>query len=265
MRRLTALGLVLTVIGLAGCSGAPADPTGPETPSPSVSVSASVTMLPLDRQCPGVTVPADAEQQTLTGPDGSLISTARWGSGSTTAIMLHQTDGNGMCGFFFYGDYLAKQGVRVLAVDLCGYGQSLCQLDLGSDAVAQVRFLAETARADGAKRVVLVGASMGGSLAVTAGKPVGAAAIVDLSGPADFDDSHIIADAPTVTMPALIGFGKVTDPNDLSVVRQQLKNMPTKQKRLVVFPEGHGYDLLRVEDSTKLTPFAGQVLDWIRG
>ena len=70
-----------------------------------------------------------------------------------------------MCGLFFYGDYLAKHGVRVLAVDLCGYGQSLCQLNLGSDPV---------------------------------------------------------------------------------------------------FAEGHGYDLLRVPDSTKLTPFAGQVLDWIR-
>jgi dienelactone hydrolase len=261
-RRLAA---AVVLSGLVACS--PTPPAAPPAPPPSSaepSASPSVTFVPLEQQCAGATIPKAAKQRTVVGPDGSLINTASWGTGSTTAILLHQTDGNGLCGFLLYGDYLARRGVRVMAVDLCGYGQSVCQRPLSTDAVAQVRSLAEAARSAGAKRVVLIGASMGGSLAVTAAAPVKAAAVVDLSGPADFDISHISTDARTVTMPALIAFGRDTDPIDLAAVRAQLKAMPTKRKKLLVLQAGHGYDLLHVGDSTKPTKLAAQVLAWIR-
>ena len=63
----------------------------------------------------------------------------------------------------------------------------------------------------------------------------------------------------------LIAFGQATDPDDLAAVRAQLPTMPTRRKRLVVLDEGHGVELLRETGSTKLSPLAGKVLDWVRG
>jgi hypothetical protein len=63
----------------------------------------------------------------------------------------------------------------------------------------------------------------------------------------------------------LIAFGQATDPDDLAAVRAQLPTMPTRRKRLVVLDEGHGVELLQETGSTKLSPLAGKVLDWVRG
>ena len=68
----------------------------------------------------GVSVPNGVEQRPLTAPDGSVINTVWLGSGSTAAVLLHQTDGNGLCGMLFYASYLADHGIRSVAIDLCG-------------------------------------------------------------------------------------------------------------------------------------------------
>jgi hypothetical protein len=65
-------------------------------------------------------------------------------------------------------------------------------------------------------------------------------------------------------MPILIAFGKRTDLDDLAAVRAQLPAMPTRRKQLVVLDEGHSVELLRETGSTKLSPLAGNVLDWVR-
>ena len=70
-----------------------------------------------------------------------------------------------MCGFLFYADFLAKRGIRILLVDLCDHGQSICLNDpIADDPGAQVKLAVDAARAEGAERVVLVGASLGGPL-----------------------------------------------------------------------------------------------------
>jgi Alpha/beta hydrolase family len=93
--------------------------------------------------------------------------------------------GDGMCGFLFYGEFLAAHGVHVVLMDFCDYGQSDCG-DAPPQLPAQVEAVTRAVRDQGAKRVVLVGASLGGSVAVAAAKRTKADAIVDLSGPADF-------------------------------------------------------------------------------
>ena len=221
-------------------------------------------MTPPAQYCTGVHVPEGLEHQVLTAPDGSMINTAWLGSGSTAAVLLHQTDNNGLCGFLSYAGFLADQQVRVVAIDMCGYSQSFCQLDSLNDPSLQIKLVSDLLREEGAERITLVGASMGGSVAVTAGAKVQADAIVDLSGPADFNTSHISTDAPTVTMPALIAFGETTDPADLAAVKAEFDAMPTTTKKLVTVDSGHGLELLHKQDSEELTPLAHQVLTWIR-
>lgn len=59
---------------------------------------------------------------------------------------------------------------------------------------------------------------------ITAG--VDADAVVDLSGPARFNSFDIKTNAPAVTMPIFIAFGKRTDLDDLAAVRAQLPARP---------------------------------------
>jgi pimeloyl-ACP methyl ester carboxylesterase len=221
-------------------------------------------MAPPQQYCTGVQVPSGVEQRPLLAPDGSVINTVWLGSGSTAAVLLHQTDTNGLCGMLFYASYLADHGIRSVAIDLCGYSQSFCQLSSQQDPVGQVKLVTDALRVDGARRVTLVGASMGGSLAVAAAGPTKADAVVDLSGPARFNGLDIKTNAPTVTVPILIAFGKLTDPDDLAAVRAQLPAMPIRRKQLVVLQEGHGVELLQETGGTKFSPLARKVLDWVR-
>jgi pimeloyl-ACP methyl ester carboxylesterase len=170
------------------------------------------SMTPPQQHCTGVQVPSGVEQRPLTAPDGSVINTVRLGSGTTAAVLLHQTDGNGLCGMLFYAGYLADHGIRSVAIDLCGYSQSFCQVSSQEDPIGQVKLVSDALRAAGARRITLVGASMGGSLAVAAAAPTEADAVADLSGPARFNSLDIKTNAPTVTMPILIAFGKATRP-----------------------------------------------------
>lgn len=66
------------------------------------------------------------------------------GSGSVAVVLLHQTGRAAMCGWAPYAGWLATQGVRVLALDFCGYGQSTCQsASFAADPVAQVKVAVE--------------------------------------------------------------------------------------------------------------------------
>lgn len=251
---------LLLLVGCASLSGPPAD-----SPSSSPSQTAVITpsIVPAAEFC-AADLPSGATQQPLAAPEGITLNSVWLGSGTTTAVLLHQTDGNGLCGFAFFGDYLAQRGIRVVLVDICGYGQSYCMAAAGADDPAeQVRTVTDAARAAGAKRVVLVGASMGGSFAVTAAQASRADAIVDLSGPAAFGGVCDIArDAANVTMPALFAFAS-TDPQDQADVRKALPMMPSKQKTFRRFDTGHGYELLRDLSSGDFSPFAQEVADFI--
>lgn len=174
------------------------------------------------------------------------------GSGTTVAVRLHQIDA-GPCGFLSYADYLAGQKLQTLAFDQCRYGQAGCPPELTENRTGQVELVVQAAQDAGAERVVLVGASMGGSLAVTAAQAVRADAIIDLSGPATFADFNIASDARNVSMPALFAYSNI-DRADLDADRAQLSVMPTKQKTLLTFDSRHEYELLR--DSSTLEPTA---------
>jgi hypothetical protein len=81
-----------------------------------------------EKFCTGV-IPSGITQGQLQAPNGVSLNSAWLGSGKTTAVLLHEADGSGMCGFLFYADFLARHGIRVLLVDLCNHGQSNCLND----------------------------------------------------------------------------------------------------------------------------------------
>ena len=106
-----------------------------------------------------------------------------------------------------YADFLAKQGIRVALLDLCNNGQSYCvNRPIADDPAAQVKLIVDAARADGAQRVVLVGASLGALSRSDRGRGNETRCNRDLVQFGQEEHSDITKDAPNVTMPALFAF-----------------------------------------------------------
>lgn len=99
-----------------------------------------------------------------------------------TAVVLAHEGGADLCGWLPYIKTLEKAGIRAFAFDFRGYGNSGTpahgSLALGRDlagAVARVR-------ADGARHVFLMGASMGGAAVVQNSSGIRVDGLISLSG-----------------------------------------------------------------------------------
>jgi dienelactone hydrolase len=256
--------LITGMLALTGCGGSAPD-TGSSAPVSDISTDAPSLppLVPVEKFCTG-TVPSEITQRQLEAPGEVSLNSAWLGSGKTVAVLLHEGDGSGLCGFLFYADFLAKQGIRVALLDLCNNGQSYCiNKPIADDPSTQVKLIVDTARAEGAQRVMLVGASLGGSVAVTAAAAAKPDAIVVLSSSAKEEHSDITTDAPHVTMPALFVFSHA-DQEDLVAIRSQLSKMPAKKKVFLVYDSGHGYTMLHDVIDGEFTGLAARVAKWVK-
>jgi dienelactone hydrolase len=121
----------------------------------------------------------------LKAADGATVYGVEVGTGPTGVVLGHQYFSD-HCEFMQLARELAASGYRALAIDFRGYGQSTggnsSRLDL------DVAAAAARLRADGATRVKLVGASMGGTAVLVAAARIrpAVAGVVSLSGPTYF-------------------------------------------------------------------------------
>jgi dienelactone hydrolase len=207
------------------------------------------------------------DKLTLRTP-GRVLPAVAVGQGRTVAVLVHQTDGGGFCGWLpFAARIAAVPGHAALAFDLCGYGASDCP-DERIDAehqVEQVRMAVDEAvRRFHSRRIVLVGASMGGSLAVlTAAVDRRLDAVVDLSGPDKWRGALVHERAADVRAPLLVAMADSDGPVEVAAAQQTAKAAGANS-RFVGAESGHGYALLEDADG-RSTAFAEQVLGWIGG
>jgi pimeloyl-ACP methyl ester carboxylesterase len=221
-----------------------------------------------------------AKPVSLRTSDGAKLSGAVLGDGPAGAVLIHEypaaafaaRPGQGpKCGWWPYAAYLADHGVRALLFDLRCFGDSPCPQSGRGNATADVAAAMDELRREGSERVALVGASMGGSVAVVAAAELHPAALVDLSGERDTTGltPGIPADAfgaaPGVTAPALFAVARGdrwVSPEDMRAVAGRARS---KSKRVFVFPAtaGHGYDLL-LGTETEWSPLASRVAAFIR-
>jgi pimeloyl-ACP methyl ester carboxylesterase len=121
----------------------------------------------------------------LTTFDGAAVFGVELGTGTTGVVLGHQFWSD-HCEFVDFAHELAQRGFRALAIDFRDYGQSRGGEPgrLDRDVAAAVARL----RADGATKVELVGASMGGTAVLAAASWIspGVDGVVSLSGPARF-------------------------------------------------------------------------------
>jgi len=136
--------------------------------------------------------------------DGTKLVGHRWGKGRTFVVLAHQYGGD-TCQWAPYAKRLASLGYTALAFDLRGFGRSqkrygdaLIRYD--RDAVAA----AKLARSLGARKVFLVGASLGANAVLVAGTQVAppVAGVVSLSATSTFR-LDAVASAKKLRVPVL--------------------------------------------------------------
>jgi pimeloyl-ACP methyl ester carboxylesterase len=144
---------------------------------------------------------------TLRTRDGVDLSAVPVGSGSAGVVLLHESDGT-LCNWWPYARTLAGRGLRVVAVDLRGHGDSKSpQSSTAYPAYPQdVLAALDWLRVRGVRRFALVGASLGGAIAlVTAERlaPGTITAVASLSAPASYGDLEVLPAARRLPRRAL--------------------------------------------------------------
>jgi pimeloyl-ACP methyl ester carboxylesterase len=189
--------------------------------------------------------------------DGVRLAGAAVGSGRTGIVFAHQVAAD-RCQWLPFARELAAAGYRSLVFDMRGYGASGGNANVNPhlDVVAASAEL----RRRGARRIVLVGASMGGTGVVAAAPRIRppVAGVVELSAPTGFGGVDALAAARKLRGPALFVVGR--DDGDFAQATRALhRAAATKDKQLVVVPTSyHGVDLLSLPNVKRL------VLDFVR-
>ncbi|NNG39814.1 hypothetical protein HJ588_11080 [Flexivirga sp. ID2601S] len=277
------LALVLSTVLLAGCGSSGSGAGGAESGSDAPSASTTVTPTGTSTGTPSG-VPAPPSSATSSTPvslvdrcgdiaagtrrvaltvAGQRLSAAERGTGSTVAVLLHQTNGDGLCGWTTGAKLFADKGIRTLSIDLCGYGESTCTLSPAQ----QVRGAVDWARSHGATRVGVVGASMGGSIALGTARTSGTDVTVDLSGPTNRSD---VPDAKTAARglrtPLLVAASKDDTDTDAATL-QAATATASGPHRFVATPSGHGWDLVTSyrAGADHPTPLLATIVSWLGG
>jgi dienelactone hydrolase len=197
-----------------------------------------------------------------------VLPHASIGHGDTTAVFLHQTDGDGLCGWWPYANWVsAHYRTRAVIVDLCGFGEGRCPTKaFDNDQLAQVAFVVRQVRATHPRRLVLVGASMGGSLALAAGAAAGANAVVDLSGPPDWIGAPALPAVRRLRAPLLVASSPGDPSTNYSALRAAFNAARASPKKFVRGTGEHGWALLSATSGLDgWHPLAATVGRWIVG
>jgi pimeloyl-ACP methyl ester carboxylesterase len=161
--------LVLLVL-LTGCSGLPPGLGGASGPTPSPQMSPTPTIPTVPRKM--VTFPTQ---------DHVKLAGDVYGSGGTTAIICsHERQGN-KSNWSDLAPWFAAKGFLVLAFDFRGYGDSEGPSDLSKldkDMHAAIAFV----QSRGAKKVILLGASLGAIISLMVASETPVAGVISLSG-----------------------------------------------------------------------------------
>jgi dienelactone hydrolase len=178
------------------------------------------------------------------------------GKGEVGAVLIHEYPGP-MCGWWPYAAYLARHGVRALLFDLRCFGDSACPDGAaGTRPVSDVEGAVRALRSRGARRVVLVGASLGGTISVVAGASLHPppAGVVDLSGEADLSgllsedsDLNAAAAAPGLRAPSLFVVARGDRYTPVVDMRRVYRRTGSVWKRMIVEPAAFGHGWVMVD------------------
>src|SRR5262245_61843956 len=152
--------LGLATAAIAGCEG-----TEHQHAASTPQVTPTATSSPFGTADWSCLSPRERGQMfVLHGPGGNRLAALSVGTGRVAVILAHQVAGS-LCQWWPYGRTLAAAGFRVVAFDFDGFGASPPG---NNDYPGEVAAAARWARHAGAKKIILIGGSMGGTAVMVA-------------------------------------------------------------------------------------------------
>jgi pimeloyl-ACP methyl ester carboxylesterase len=243
------LGLAAAVT-LAGCGGGTHHPAAAKQSAAATPTVAPVTAPTATQASVGaadwgcLSARERREMFILHGPGHDRLAALSIGTGRVGVVLAHQSSGS-LCQWWPYARSLAAR-FRVVAFDFDGAGASPYG---NGNYPGEVAAAAEWARDHGSRKIVLMGASMGGTAVVVAAAHLGGSitGVIDLSGPADFAGMNALGAARRVHVPALFAYGTL-DVGFATDVRHVRAAAATRDKPiLAVKAPNHGVDLVAPE------------------
>jgi pimeloyl-ACP methyl ester carboxylesterase len=262
--RVTKVLAAVLALALAGCaegSRGTGDPGASQPAAASLDPTSALrahclSAIPEDARLSAVTLAGATDGTVVAGVIGPPRA-------RTVAVLLPQV--SGMCGWGRYATALAEDAeVTSILVDPCGYGDSECS-DAGDDdplnevapAVAHAREVL------GARRVVLVGTSMGGSLAVlaaAAGADVDG--WVDVSGPPRWEETDLASVGGDLPSTGMVVMAR----SDGASAYRQARLLARRAGAVFVDGgAGHGWELLSEPVSGRTTRVGARVAAFVTG
>jgi dienelactone hydrolase len=254
--RLLALPLLVLLVGSA-CG------TGAASPTRSAKTEAAGDEPPPLASACGSASGIDAEPFWLQTQDSVRLYAIDAGRGSVAVVLAHQGRSD-LCEELPYAKTLIGAGLRVLAFDFRGNGHSAYSsknaLTYRRDFAAAISHL----KGDGATRVFLIGASMGGAAAVQNSGGLPFAGVISLSGTRLWPGFGINKPGPRALRAPLLYIGGRSDYRaPLAEARTIVRSAGSRDKRSIFYRGSlHGWELVQS------APFAAKtrtlIHDWIQ-
>jgi pimeloyl-ACP methyl ester carboxylesterase len=226
---------------------------------------------------PGVASAAPPRLATACGSDSAITGQAIWlmtddrvrlyaieaGEGQVSVVLAHQGRSD-LCEELPYAKTLVDAGLRVLAFDFRNNGHSAYPTKNALAYRRDFRAAIKRLRSDGAIRVFLIGASMGGAAAVQNSGGLPLAGVVSLSGTRLWSGFGINKPGPASLRAPFLYVGSKSDWRaPLNEARSIIRDAGSRDKRSVFYRGSlHGWQL--VQDA----PFAAKtrtlILAWVR-
>jgi hypothetical protein len=249
---------------LAACSpdGRPGTPPAPAPGSP--AAAAGQAAAPGLAEACSSTSGLRARSMWFAASDGVRLYGIEAGTGRTAVVLAHE-GGADLCGWLPYARTLQGAGLRVFAFDFRGHGlselPSSADLALGRDLAGAVTRV----RADGATKVFLMGASMGGAAVVQNSAGIDAAGRISLSGTRLWSGYGV--NDPAGVRRVSAPFLYVGTRDDWRAPRREALSVfgmiGSADKKIVLYPgSDHGWDL--VERPPYGARTRALILKWIR-
>ncbi len=238
-------------VTLAGC-GSGDKPKSAATPAPS-----------LETECGDLPAGLHARAVWLRTSDDVRLYAATTGKGSKAVVLLHESPAN-LCGWLPTMQLLADHGIRAIAIDFRGFGRSTVDRTKGLSVQPDIQTAVDEAKAEGSKKVFLLGASYGGAAELTYGPDLKSVdGIVSLSGELKLPYLNAIGAVPRLKAPLLVVAGRDDGQANAADAHTLVRAAGSSDKRAEVYPgEYHGWALL---DDAPYGPRAQRlVLDWLR-
>ena len=201
----------------------------------------------------------------LHASDGQRLYAISGGSGHTGILLVPESPPGSVCGWLPYIKTLEDAPLRVLSIDYRGTGNSAVEPGRAAHAFGRdLSAAVDQLRADGATKIILLGASFGGAAAMRYGPTLPVDGVVSLSGETALPEYGVdaIRELPHLHLPLLIVGSRNDSYLSVGAARRLLRRAGTKDKQLKIFPGSwQGWEI--VEEAPYASRARTTILDWI--